>query len=266
MLARRWPLMLIVALLLAGCATVPLTGRRQLSLVSESEVVALGAQSYKQLLDESKLSRNTKKTQMVIDVGERIARSAEEFMREHGMEQEIKYYQWEFNLIEADTIVNAFCLPGGKIGVYTGILPVAQNERGLAVVLGHEVAHAIARHGNERMSQLLLAQLGGIALSTAVKEQPEKTRQMLLQAYGIGANVGVLLPYSRRHESEADRIGLILMARAGYDPRGAVPFWQRMGELGKGRPPEFLSTHPSPKRRIQDIQNQLPEALKYYRK
>ena len=201
---------------------------------------------------------------MVQDVGTKIAVSAEKFMREHGMERELEHYQWEFNLIEADTIINAFCMPGGKVAVYSGILPVAQAENGLAVVMGHEVAHAIANHGGERMSQLLLAQLGGMALSQAVKEQPEKTQQLAMLAYGVGANVGLLLPYSRKHESEADRIGLILMARAGYDPQAAIPFWVRMNEQGGARPPEFLSTHPAPEKRIQDIRDQLPEAMKYY--
>jgi predicted Zn-dependent protease len=265
MLVRRLAMLLIAALLLAGCATVPLTGRRQLSLVSESEMVVLGGQSYEQFLQESNLSQDARETKMVQDVGQKISLSAEEFMRQHGLEGDLEYYQWEYNLIEADTVVNAFCMPGGKIGVYSGILPIAESENGLAVVMGHEVAHAIAKHGNERMSQLLLAQLGGIALSKAVEEQPEKTRQLVFSAYGIGAQVGVLLPYSRQHESEADRIGLILMARAGYDPRMAIPFWQRMNQEGGARPPEFLSTHPAPERRIKDIRNHLPEALKYYR-
>jgi len=262
---RRLAILLFTAILLAGCATVPLTGRRQLSLVSDSEMVALGAQSYEQFLKESNLSEDARETKMVRDVGNRISLSAEDFMREHGMEKDLEHYRWEYSLIEADTVVNAFCMPGGKIGVYSGILPLAQSENGLAVVMGHEVAHAIAKHGNERMSQLLLAQLGGIALSKAVEEQPEKTRQLALAAYGIGAQVGVLLPYSRQHESEADRIGLILMARAGYDPREAVPFWQRMNQQGGARPPEFLSTHPAPERRIKDIRNHLAEALEYYR-
>ena len=264
MLRRRLALGLIVTLLLAGCATVPLTGRRQLSLVPQFDLVTLGARSYEQFLDESKLSQDARETQMVVDVGERIALSAEEFMRERGMKGELKYYQWEFRLIEADTIVNAFCMPGGKVGVFTGMFPIAQDENGLAVVLGHEIAHAIANHGGERMSQLLLIELGGMALSRAVEEKPEKTRQLAMLAYGVGANVGVLLPYSRRHESEADRIGLILMARAGYDPQAAIPFWQRMNSQGGERPPEFLSTHPAPESRIEDIRYHLPEAMKYY--
>lgn len=265
MIGRIWSLLLIMALFIAGCATVPLTGRHQLSLVSEAEMVALGEQSYEQFLQESNLSQDERETKMVRDVGERISLSAEEFMREHGLEKDLDHYRWEFNLIEADTVVNAFCMPGGKVAVYSGILPVAQGENGLAVVMGHEVAHAIAKHGNERMSQLLLAQLGGIALSKALEQKPEKTRQLAFAAYGIGAQVGVLLPYSRQHESEADRIGLILMARAGYDPREAIPFWQRMNEQGGARPPEFLSTHPAPERRIEDLRSQLPEAMKYYR-
>jgi len=264
MLKRYCILFLSAALLLAACATVPVTGRRQLSLISAPEMAAMGADSYQQFLQESTLSRNAQQTQLVNRVGADIAAAAEVFMREHGMEQEIGNYGWEFNLVEADTVINAFCMPGGKIGVYSGILPVSRDETGLAVVVGHEVAHAIANHGGERMSQLLLVQMGGMALSKAVEEQPEKTQQLLMLAFGIGANVGVLLPYSRQHESEADRIGLILMARAGYDPRAAVPFWERMNEQGGARPPEFLSTHPAPERRIADIREHLAEALKYY--
>jgi predicted Zn-dependent protease len=264
-MTRRLFLALIVsALFVAACATVPVTGRRQLSLISAPEMAAMGADSYEQFLQESKLSTETRQTTMVQDVGVRISTAAEAFMREHGMAEEIDHYGWEFNLVEADTVVNAFCMPGGKIGVYSGILPVTRDETGLAVVVGHEVAHAIANHGGERMSQLLLVQMGGMALSRAVKEQPEKTQQLLMLAFGIGTNVGVLLPYSRQHESEADRIGLILMARAGYDPRAAVPFWERMNQQGGARPPEFLSTHPAPQRRIEDIKRYLTEALQYY--
>ncbi|MEK6635205.1 MAG: M48 family metallopeptidase, partial [Planctomycetota bacterium] len=170
-----------------------------------------------------------------------------------------------FKLIQDDKTVNAFCMPGGKIAVYTGILPITQDENGLAVVLGHEVAHALANHGGERMSQLLLAQMGATTLSAALSQQPQQTRQLLLQVYGIGANVGVILPYSRNHELEADHIGLIIMARAGYDPRTAIPFWQRMNDKAGKRPPEFLSTHPAPIKRIEDIRNKIPEAMKYYK-
>jgi predicted Zn-dependent protease len=184
---------------------------------------------------------------------------------ESGREHEVDRYGWEFNLIEDDETVNAWCLPGGKVAVYTGILPYTRDENGLAVVLGHEVAHALAGHGNERMSQALLVNMGGIALSVALSQRPGETQQLFMAAYGLGASVGVLLPYSRLHENEADRIGLILMARAGYDPRVAVEFWQRMDEEGSARPPELLSTHPAPQSRIESLRAFVPEAMEHYR-
>ena len=265
MFKRRSFVSLIVITFLIGCSTVPITGRRQLSFIPQNQLIASSNDSYHQLLSESKISEDKEKTQMVVNVGKRIASSAEQFMRENRMEKEIQNYHWEFKLIQDDKTVNAFCMPGGKIAVYTGILPITQDESGLAVVLGHEVAHALANHGGERMSQLLLAQMGATTLSAALSQQPQRTKQLLLQVYGIGANVGVILPYSRSHELEADHIGLILMARAGYDPRTAIPFWQRMNEKAGKRPPEFLSTHPAPMKRIEDIRNELPEAMKYYK-
>ena len=265
MFKRRSFVSLIVITFLIGCSTVPITGRRQLSFIPQNQLIASSNDSYHQLLSESKISEDKEKTQMVVNVGKRIASSAEQFMRENRMEKEIQNYHWEFKLIQDDKTVNAFCMPGGKIAVYTGILPITQDESGLAVVLGHEVAHALANHGGERMSQLLLAQMGATTLSAALSQQPQQTRQLLLQVYGIGANVGVILPYSRSHELEADHIGLIIMARAGYDPRTAIPFWQRMNEKAGKRPPEFLSTHPAPMKRIEDIRNELPEAMKYYK-
>jgi predicted Zn-dependent protease len=201
---------------------------------------------------------------MVKRIGEDIARATEGFLKESGWESEIKKYKWEFNLIEDDKTANAWCMPGGKVAFYTGILPLTRDENGLAVVMGHEIAHAVAKHGNERMSQALLVQLGGVALSVALSKQPAQTSQIFTAVYGVSANVGVLLPYSRLHEKEADRIGLILMAKAGYDPREAIPFWQRMNEKGGDRPPEFLSTHPAPETRIQHIQSLIPEAMRYY--
>jgi predicted Zn-dependent protease len=249
-----------------GCSSVPLTGRTQLSLIPQSQLTGLGASSYEELLQNSTLVGNTEQRRTMLKVGRDIAASAEQFMREHGMQGDLEHYQWEFELIEDDDVVNAFCLPGGKIAVYTGILPVTKNEKGLAVVLGHEVAHAIANHGGERMSQLLIAQLGGMALAEAIDKEPERTQELLLAAYGIGAQVGVLLPYSRKHESEADRIGLVLMAMAGYDPNAAVGFWQRMENRAGSGPPEFLSTHPSPKTRIEDIREWMPDAMDYYRR
>jgi predicted Zn-dependent protease len=255
---------LTLAALLSGCATVPLTGRSQLDLVSQSDLAESGAESYGQVLADAKLSKDADKIKMVTDVGRRIAASAEEFMREQGLTADLPYYQWEFSLIEDDSTANAFCLPGGKVVVYTGILPVAGGAEGLSVVVAHEVAHTIANHGGERMSQLLLEQLGGMALSRALKEKPESTRQLAMLAYGVGANVGVLLPYNRRQESEADWIGLVLMARAGYNPEAALSFWERMAAAYPVNVPEFLSTHPAHATRIADIRRHVPEAMKYY--
>jgi predicted Zn-dependent protease len=252
-------------LLMVACATVPLTERKALHLVSNSELAAMSLQQYQKVLSESKLSKDPAKVQMVRSVGTRIARATEETLRDRGLESEIKLYKWEFNLIEDDKTVNAWCMPGGKVAVYTGLLPVTQSEAGLAVVMGHEIAHAIANHGNERVSQGLLQQMGGMALSVALSTNPSATNQIFMAAYGLGTTVGIMLPYSRTHESEADRIGLILMARAGYDPREAIPFWQRMNKSGGSRPPELLSTHPAPETRIKQIEALLPEALKYYK-
>ena len=265
MFKRRFSLWLAAVMLFVGCSTVPITGRRQISFVPQSQLIASSMDSYNQLIAQSKLSHDPQKTQMVVTVGNRIAKSAEQFMRENGMEKELQNYHWEFNLIEDDKTVNAFCMPGGKIAVYTGILPVTQDETGLAVVMGHEVAHALANHGGERMSQLLLTQMGETGLSMALSKQPAQTKALMMQAYGAGTQIGILLPYSRSHELEADHIGLVLMAKASYDPRAAIPFWQRMSEGGGQRPPAFLSTHPAPEKRIEDIRKELPEALKYYK-
>jgi predicted Zn-dependent protease len=252
-------------LLLSACATVPLTQRKSLSLLPDSELLSLSFQQYADVLKKSKLSNDPAKVGVVKRVGERIARASEDFLRESKMESDIKNYKWEFNLIEDDKVVNAWCMPGGKVAIYTGILPFTQDETGLAVVMGHEVAHAMAKHGNERMSEALLVQLGGMGLSVALSQKPAQTQQIFLGVYGVTANVGFMLPYSRLHESESDRIGLVLMAKAGYDPREAIPFWERMNEKGGGRPPEFLSTHPAPETRITKIKSHIPEAMKYYK-
>jgi predicted Zn-dependent protease len=251
---------------LVSCATVPLTGRKSLSLIPDSELLSLSNDQYATVLKEAKLSTDQEEVQMVTRVGKRIAAAAEEFLKESGAGDKIKNYKWEFNVIKDAKTANAWCMPGGKVAVYTGILPFTKNEAGLAVVLGHEVAHAIAEHGNERMSQALIAQLGGVALAVALAKQPEETTQLFMAAYGITANVGVLLPYSRLHESEADRIGLTLMAKAGYDPHEAVRFWQAMSAQGGSRPPALLSTHPAPESRIEKIKSYIPEAMRYYKK
>ena len=261
-------LFFLMALCFTGCAQVPITGRQGLHLIPESELTSMSLVEYDQILRQSKLSTNKKEVEMVQKVGKRIASAAEDFLRDAGMQEDIKNYHWEFNLIQDDKTVNAWCMPGGKVAVYTGILPYTKDEAGLATVMAHEVGHAIAKHGNERMSQGLLAAMGGMALSVALSSQSAGTRNLYLAAYGAGTSLGILLPYSRLQESEADRIGLMIMARAGYDPREAIPFWERMNsQAEKGqRPPEFLSTHPAPSSRIADIRKYMPDALRYYKK
>jgi predicted Zn-dependent protease len=256
---------LVAIFFLMGCSTVPITGRKQLSFIPQGQLMTLSDQNYKQVLSQSKISTDVSWNQKVAEVGQKIAASAEIFMRENGMEKDLANYKWEFNLIQDDKTVNAFCMPGGKIVVYTGILPVVKDENGLATVMSHEVAHAIANHGGERMSQEIMVQAGGMGLSQLMKSKPAVAQKILMQAYGAGSQVGILLPYSRSHESEADHIGLILMARAGYDPKTAVAFWERMSALGGTKPPEILATHPANARRIADIQKEIPEAEKYYK-
>ena len=255
-----------VLLFLEGCTQVPITHREGLHLVPESQLLTLSFQQYEQVLKSSKLSPDQGKTNTVKAVGEKIARSAEAFLKDSGQSDKTKNYHWEFNLIEDDKTVNAWCMPGGKVGVYTGILPYTQDETGLAVVLGHEIGHAIADHGNERMSQALLANMGGMALSVGLSQKSRETQDLFMAVFGVGVSVGAILPYSRLHESEADRIGLMLMARAGYNPMDSVPFWERMGKENKERPPEFLSTHPAPESRIENLKRHIPEALPYYQK
>jgi predicted Zn-dependent protease len=257
---------MVALFLLTGCAEVPVTHRSSLHLVPDSELLSLSLQEYQEVLKKAKLSTDPVKIQMVRTVGERVARAAETYLRETGQGYRITGYHWEFNLIEDDKVANAWAMPGGKVAVYTGILPYTKDETGLAVVLGHEIGHAIAGHGNERMSQGLLAQMGGLALSVALAQQPGPTQALFQQVYGVGADVGFLLPYSRLQESEADQIGLIFMARAGYDPRAAIPFWERMNAQGGQRPPEFLSTHPAPSSRIENLKRHIPEALPLYEK
>ena len=256
----------VILFLFVACAEVPITHRKGLHLVPRTELLTLSFREYDQVLKKSKLSADQKKVQMVRSVGERIARASEAFLRDSGRESQISDYKWEFNVIEDDKMVNAWAMPGGKVAVYTGILPITQDETGLAVVMGHEVAHAMADHGNERMSQGLLASMGGIALSVALSKKPQQTRELFMTAFGVGATVGLILPYSRLHESEADRIGLMLMARAGYNPKEAVPFWERMNKKEGPRPPEFLSTHPAPASRIANLKTYISEALPYYQK
>ncbi len=246
--------LLAVALTVVTCSTVPITGRRSFNVIPEQQAIALGADSYQQVLGQSKVIQSGPGHDQVVRVGRRIAEIADD-----------PGYEWEFNLID-DPTVNAFCLPGGKVAVYTGILPVAGSDAGLAVVMAHEIAHAIARHGSERMTNDLALQIGQVGLDVLLGQKSEQTRSLVLAAYGAGATVGVMLPFGRSQESEADRIGLVYMARAGYDPHEAPRFWERMMAASSGGgPPEFLSTHPSPDTRIRDLNSWIPDAMKEYR-
>lgn len=262
---KQVSIFLTIALLI-GCATVPITGRKQLSLVPDSQILPLSYDAYRDVMSQSNLSNNQEQVKLVKQVGENIQIAVEQFMTQNKMEDELKGYAWEFNLIE-DDIINAWCMPGGKVAFYTGILPVCQDEKGVAVVMGHEVAHAIANHGGERMSQGLMQQMGGVALSVAVKDQPEQTQMLYYTAYAIGTTYGAMLPFSRLHESEADKLGLVFMAMAGYDPIEAPKFWQRMDAMAGNPPvPEWMSTHPSHETRIENLNAYLPTAMKYYKK
>jgi predicted Zn-dependent protease len=265
MLQSHLVVLVTCSIFMASCSTVPVTGRKQLNLVPESQMLAMSFQEYTTFLQQNKVSANKEQTALVKKVGGRIQGAVEKYFAEKKISDQLSGYKWEFNLVESKE-VNAWCMPGGKVVVYSGILPVTKDEDGLAVVMGHEIAHAVAQHGNERMSQDLLAQFGGMALNEALASKPEQTRQIWMSAFGVGVQVGALLPFSRTQESEADHLGLVFMAMAGYDPRTAVPFWERMAQMSAGKaPPEFLSTHPSDQSRIEKIKAELPEALKYYK-
>ena len=249
-----------------SCKTAPLTGRRQLLLVPNSELMSMSFAQYGQVKNNSRIITGTAQARMVENAGKRIQKAIEIYMAEKGLSNRLNGFEWEYILIDED-IVNAWCMPGGKIAFYTGIMPVCKDETGVAVVIGHEIAHAIANHGNERMSSGLVQAFGGAALAVAMRDKPAETQALFLGAYGAGTTVGVMLPFSRRHESEADELGLMFMALAGYDPREAPKFWERMSALSGGnKPPEMLSTHPSDTRRINDLNKHMPRALAYYNK
>jgi len=240
---------------LSGCATVPYTNRSQFIMMSESEDLALGADAYRQVLTQAKIERDPRFTEPLQRVGQRIAAVADK-----------PSYKWEFVVIDDPNQVNAFCLPGGKVAVYTGLFPVARDEDGLAVVIGHEVAHALARHGAERMSTGTALNVLGAAVAIGAGTQGGAAQQAAMSAYGLGAQVGVALPFSRSQESEADQIGLILMAKAGYDPAAGIGLWQRMERASGGKgPPEWLSTHPAPTTRQDDMRGWIKDAMQYYR-
>jgi len=255
----------IFGLFVWSCTTVPITGRSQLSLVPEGEIIAMASASYDTFLMNNKLSNDKEATAMIKRCGTRIQKAVESYFASQNASDELKNYEWEFNLIASEER-NAWCMPGGKVVFYTGILPICKDENGVAVVMGHEIAHAVARHGNERMSQGLLAQFGSVALDAALAQNSQLTKQIAATAFGLGAQFGALLPFSRKQESEADHLGLVFMAMAGYDPRVAVPFWERMAANSKGgKPPEIMSTHPSDETRIANLNKLMPEAMKYYK-
>ncbi|MDO6803640.1 M48 family metallopeptidase [Wenyingzhuangia sp. 1_MG-2023] len=244
--------------LLIACSTVPITGRKRLNFVSDASVLPTSFAQYDAFLKENKLSTNKTKTQEIKDVGAKISKAVDLFMRKNGMTAEADSYKWEFNLVE-DEQLNAWCMPGGKVVFYTGILPVAKNKDGIAAIMGHEVAHAFAKHGQERMSSSQIQEYGAAAIAIGTSSQDEKTQQMWNMAYGVGSQLG-MLKYSRTHETEADKLGLVFMIMAGYNGAEAVGVWERMKALSDGSQPEFMSTHPSNDTRIQTLKDYLPEA------
>ena len=246
--------------IIASCATNPFTGKKTMAFVGNDQLFPSAFAQYNQVLSENKVISGTKDSEMITRVGQRIAVAAERWLNANGHQGYLDDYKWEYKLIESEQ-VNAWCMPGGKIAFYTGILPIAQNETGVAAIMGHEVAHALANHGQQRMSSGMLQQAGGVAVAVATGNQSSEKQQMWMQAYGIGSSVGGMLPFSRGHETEADKIGLILMAVAGYNPDEAAELWKRMKANSGGKaPPEFLSTHPSNDTRITNLRALVPNA------
>lgn len=262
-LGAIWSLSFIVTM--ESCFKNPVTGRSSLNLVDDNTINSLSTQQYTTFLAKNRPVTGTGDAEMVKRAGSKLAAAINTYFAGKGQSSLLSGYKLEFNLVNSPE-ANAWCMPGGKVVVYSGIMAVTKTEAGLAVVMGHEIAHAIAKHGNERMSQGLVQQLGGVALSVAVSSKPAETQALYNSAYGVASNVAVILPYSRKHESEADEMGLIFMAMAGYDPNEAVSFWQRMAALGGSKPPELLSTHPSDQTRINDLRNMVPKAMQYYKK
>jgi predicted Zn-dependent protease len=257
-------ILLFSLIFIISCSNVPVTERGQLMLVSESEIIVSSEKQYQEFLSENK-PLNNRDSALVKKVGKNISVAVEQYFKQKGQENLLEGYEWKFNLV-AGKDINAWCMPGGKVAFYTGILPITKDELGIAVVMGHEVAHAVARHGSERLSHQMAIQTGANLLNLGLSnvELPVSS-DMALQAYGIGTNLGIL-SYSRKHELEADRLGLIFMAMAGYNPKEAIEFWKRMSKLSSDGGNEFMSTHPSHKHRIEDIEKYLPEAMTYYNK
>lgn len=258
-------IVLLFAVVVFSCSVVPFTGRKQLSIVPESEMIAMGLASYQEFMKENPASSDRNNANIVKEVGTKLSTAINYFFAANDMETRLDGYNWEYSLVQ-NTVPNAFCLPGGKVVIFSGILPYTVDRNGLAVVISHEIAHAVARHGGERMSQELLLQFGGVALGEALKNKPEETQGIYNTVFGLGAQFGVMLPFSREHELEADKLGLIFMALAGYNPQSAIAFWERMSASGGNKPPEFMSTHPSDARRISKIKAAMPEVMQYYKK
>ena len=252
---------LITGFLFSSCGSVPLTGRKQILLVSDEEVFQAGLTQYKEYISSSTLSGNSSAAAVVKSVGRRMADATEKYLKANGLQSELSNFAWEFNLVK-DSQVNAFCMPGGKIVVYEGLLSVAKTEEELAVVIGHEIAHAVAKHSNERMSQQIMSQYGMSILSQALSQKSSIVQNTAVSVFGLGAQIGFMLPYSRKHEYEADYMGIVFMELAGYDSSAAVDFWQKMASLSSGSNDDvdFLSTHPSDSKRIEQLKARIPEA------
>ena len=255
---------LAIIILVSSCSSVPITGRKRINLVPDAQVLPMSFAQYDGFLRENSLSKDAAKSQQIKDIGSRISKAVDRFMRANEMTKEADSYRWEFNLIEDET-VNAWCMPGGKVVFYTGILPICANEDGIAAVMGHEIAHAFAKHGQERMTQGYAAQLGGLAVALGTANKSEESKQIWNIAYGVGSQLG-MLKYSRVHETEADKLGMVFMIMAGYQPKEAVNVWIRMSQLGGEQPPEFLSTHPSNQTRIRTLTDYIPEATRMAKK
>jgi predicted Zn-dependent protease len=254
----------LVAGLFLSCHHNVVTGKKSMTLMPESDLIVMSESEYTKFLNEHPpLPASNPDVMLVRSCGQKIQKAVETYYAQKNASSQLKDFNWEFNVVNED-VVNAWCMPGGKVVVYTGLLPVSETEEGLAVVMGHEIAHAVARHGNQRMSQGMMIQFGGAVLSTAMSQNAEATQNLFAQAYGVTTGLGAL-SFSRKHETEADKMGLIFAAMAGYNPEAAVEFWQRMGKAGGQSPPQFLSTHPSSETRIRDLQAFMPEAKKYYK-
>jgi predicted Zn-dependent protease len=264
---QKFTTVLFLSVLIVACSKNALTGKSQLTLLPESELQTMAVAEYTKFLSSNKVvsNSNNRDAEMVKRVGQRVVKAVETYYAEKGLSDKLTGFKWETNLVE-DPSVNAWCMPGGKIVVYTGILPITQNEAALAAVMGHEVSHALLQHGNQRMSTGLLQQLGGVALSVAVANKPAETQNLFMTAYGAGSQVGLMLPFSRKHELQSDQYGLIWTAMAGYNPQESIGLWERMEKASNGqKPPEFLSTHPSEGKRIEELKKFMPEAMKYYK-